>query len=132
MTIFTPSSSSDSDDLFPPSFIPSLVSSLAKICPVLTAHGEANVNTAGESGGRGARDRHGDKDGDRHGHMHMYEYTHMHNPRKGKRKCAPKPAHKHKATVEHEVHTHLRKAARMSAVTHMSVTVPAECDGGNV
>lgn len=93
---------------FPPHLSHLSFSSLAKICPVPTAYGEANVNTAGESGGRGARDRHGDKDGDRHGRMHMYEYTHMHNPRKGKRyKCAPKPAHKHKAAVEHEVHTHI-------------------------
>lgn len=82
MTIFTPSSLLWQRWPLSPSFIPSLISSLAKICPIPAAYGEANVNTAGESGGRRARDRHGDKDSDRHGHMHMYEYTHMHNLRK--------------------------------------------------
>lgn len=64
-----------------PSFIPSFISSLAKICPIPTGYGEANVNMTGESGGW-ERDRHGNKDSERHDHMHMYEYTHMHNPRK--------------------------------------------------
>lgn len=66
-----------------------------KFCPTPTAYGEANVNTAGESGGQGARDRDGDKDSDRHGYMHMYEYTHMHNLRKEMVKIHTLPAHKH-------------------------------------
>lgn len=35
-----------------PSFVPSLISSLAKICTIPTAYVEANVNTVGESGGQ--------------------------------------------------------------------------------
>lgn len=64
MTIFTPSSSSDNDDLFPPHLSHPSFPSLAKICPIPAAHKVANVDTAVESGGRGAWDRRGDNDSD--------------------------------------------------------------------
>lgn len=102
-----------------PSFIPSLISSLAKICPIPTAYGEANANTAGESGGRRARDRHGDKDSDRHRHMHMYKYTYMHNPKK---EMVWIHAHRHACTQSRHTNSkslkvHTSKGSRMSALT---------------